>query len=136
MFDLPPEAIEWLCDMFAVIQLFDDVADGDTIERKDLNRVIWASLVGMQNNTFYAKNSQTLLPVVATQILKWQGSDIAERSGEADERSYVWRAGYYDLIMLVYFLCHGREKAELEAVNIMKFYGETFKEYKKEFSNA
>ena len=34
VFYLPEEATEWLIDLYRSIQLFDDVADGDTIDRK------------------------------------------------------------------------------------------------------
>ena len=91
---LPAPAIEWLLMLYGAIQVFDDVADGDAVERDDLNAAIWNTLVGMSQNTFWIANSQTLTPIVASMILKWQASDQAERSGKADSRSFVWRAGY------------------------------------------
>ena len=61
---LPDDACDYLCDLWDVIHLFDDVADGDPIERDDLDKVLWSVLVGMPNNKFYMANSQTLLPLV------------------------------------------------------------------------
>jgi len=133
---LPAPATEWLLMLWGAIQVFDDVADGDPVEREDLNAAIWNTLVGMNQNSFWATNSQTLAPVVATMILKWQGSDQAERAGNADARSYVWRAGYYDVVMMVVALCHGTKYATENAHLVMALYGETLEDYMKEFSHA
>jgi hypothetical protein len=133
---LPAPATEWLMMLWGAIQVFDDVADGDPVEREDLNAAIWNTLVGMNQNSFWAANSFSLAPVVATMILKWQGSDQAERAGNADARSYVWRAGYYDVVMMVVALCHGTKYATDNAHLVMALYGETLEDYMKEFSHA
>ena len=133
---LPAPAIEWLLMLYGAIQVFDDVADGDAIERDDLNAAIWNTLVGMSQNTFWIANSQTLTPVVASMILKWQASDQAERNGKADARSFVWRAGYYDVVLMTVALCHGTQRATETAQQVMELYGETLEDYMKEFGNA
>ena len=133
---LPAPATEWLMMLWGAIQVFDDVADGDPVEREDLNAAIWNTLVGMNQNSFWAANSLSLAPVVATMILKWQGSDQAERAGNADARSYVWRAGYYDVVMMVVALCHGTKYATDNAHLVMALYGETLEDYIKEFGHA
>jgi hypothetical protein len=122
--------------LYGAIQVFDDVADGDAVERDDLNAAIWNTLVGMSQNTFWIANSQTLTPVVASMILKWQASDQAERSGKADARSFVWRAGYYDVVLMTVALCHGTQRATETAQQVMELYGETLEDYMKEFGNA
>jgi len=133
---LPVEASQFLLDIWAAIQLFDDVADEDEIARADLDRVIWSLLVGLHGNPFFEVKRHALLPVLATMVLKWQASDVVERAGEADARSYVWRAGYYDLVLLVVQLCYGVDVATKLAPTVMKMYGETLSEYMEEFRNA
>jgi hypothetical protein len=133
---LPAPAIEWLLMLWNAIQVFDDVADGDPVEREDLNAAIWNTLVGMNQNQFWIAHSHNLSPVVATMILKWQASDHAERAGRADARSYVWRAGYYDVVMMVVALCHGTKYATDTAHLVMALYGETLEDYMKEFGHA
>jgi hypothetical protein len=133
---LPAPAIEWLLMLWNAIQVFDDVADGDPVERSDLDAAIWNTLVAMNQNHFFLQNAQALLPCVASTILKWQASDQAERAGTADARSYVWRAGYYDLILMAVQLCHGPKFAIENAHLVMELYGETFDEYMKEFGHA
>jgi hypothetical protein len=61
---------------------------------------------------------------------------MVERAGQADARSYVWRAGYYDLILIVVQLCHGVDVATKLAPIVMQMYGETLADYLKEFPNA
>lgn len=136
VFALPAPAVEWLLMLWGAIQVFDDVADGDPVEREDLNATIWNTLVGMNQNTFWLANSQTLAPIVASMILKWQASDQAERAGKADARSFVWRAGYYDVVLMAVALCHGTQRATQSAQQVMELYGETLEDYMKEFSHA
>jgi len=133
---LPAPAVDWLIMVYDAIQVFDDVADGDTIERKDLNAAIWNTLVGMHQNQFFISNSHHLVPLMATMILKWQASDTAEREGHADARSFIWRAGYYDLILMAVSLTHGAGFATKNAHLVMDLYGEKLEDYMKEFGNA
>jgi hypothetical protein len=132
-FQLPASAVEWLLMMFQVTQVFDDVADSDVVYRNDLDKCIWNTLVAMPLNHFFSVNAATLLPIVAVNILKWQASDRAEKAGEADARSFVWRAGFYDLCMIAVQLCHGTEKALELSADVIKLYGESFDDYRKEF---
>jgi hypothetical protein len=133
---LPPDAVRWLLDLFHAFQIFDDFADGDKVDRNDLNTLIWNTLVGMQQNPFYAANSYCLSSIVGLNILKWQASDTIERSGSADAKSYVWRAGYYDIVLAVVQLCHGPVFAAQNAHIVLGLYGETYDDYMKEFKNA
>ena len=133
---LPPDAAGWLLDIWQLIQAWDDVADEDGIERDRLDRAIWASLVTMPANPFYLANAVTLQAGLALLVLKWQASDDAERLGKADARSYMWRAGYYDLVLLVVLLTKGHATAMKDAMTVMHLYGETLHEYLKEFPSC
>lgn len=136
VFELPHDAIDWLLAIWNAIQVFDDVADGDTVARRDLDAAIWECLVGISQNQFWQANSAHLGPVVATMILKWQASDTVERAGNADARSFVWRAGYYDLILLCVALVHGPKFAAENAHHVMALYGESLDYYLEEFNHA
>ena len=135
-FQLPAPAVDWLMMIFNIIQVFDDVADGDPIDRQDLNRAIWDSLVGVYQNSFFVANAHILTPVLATMVLKWQASDTAERAGEHDARSFVWRAGYYDLVLMAVQIVHGPVIAAGNAHLVMRLYGENLDDYMKEFGHA
>jgi hypothetical protein len=132
--DLPPAAVDWLLDLWQVIQVFDDAHDGDPVG--DVMPALWASLVSMPSNPFYVANAAALQGAVATAILKWHAANEAEDAGEADERSFVWRAAYYDVVLLVVLLCYGQTEALRLAPVVMLMYGEPFAAYREEFPNA
>lgn len=130
---LPPDAARWLLDVWNAIQVLDDVADGDSVDRGALDRAIYDLLVGMPSNRFFAVHAGTLLPALGLMVLKWKASDMAERAGRADARSFVWRAGYYDVVLAAVAAAHGPEVAMTVADKVMELYGETLHEYLKEF---
>lgn len=133
---LPEPAIEWLMDLWRTIQMFDDIADGDTPVREELDRALIAALVTMPTNSFFVEHAEMLRPALATALLKWKASDDAELRGEADEKSFVWRASYYDIVLLVVALVHGFEYAMQRAADVMSLYGEKFTDYREEFPSA
>lgn len=133
---LPPHAVDWLLMLFQAIQLFDDVADGGEVKRDDLNAVIWNTLVCMGQNPFYRDNISTLAPLIGAAILKWQASDTVERAGNADAKSFNWRAGYYDLVLMAVQITRGTEFATQNAHIVLSLYGESLDDYLKEFHHA
>lgn len=133
---LPPDAVEWLCGLWAVAQVFDDAADGDPVNRAQLDAALWFCLVGQPTNGFFQRNHAVLLGVVATAILEWQASDYAERAKQADARSFGWRAGFYRVVLAACQICHAGVMTGKEAALVLGMHGESFADYVKEFSNA
>ena len=131
--NLPNSAIEWLIMLFDCIQSFDDFADNDEVSRDNLNALIWNVLVAMPDNSFFTQHKSTLIPNISNMILKWQASDFVEKNGFADEKSFVWRAGYYDIVLAVVQICHGPQYAIENAHLVLNLYGENYEDYKKEF---
>ena len=130
--NLPENAADWLVMGYEAMQVFDDYADGDEVTRDRLNKTIWDVMISMPLNPFFAANSSSLYPLISATILKWQASDTVERNGEADEVSFVWRAGFYDIVLIVYAIVHGPLKATADAHKVMKMYGEKYPDYIKE----
>ena len=130
---LPPAANEWLRGVWNAIQVLDDVADGDAIDRPALDRAIYDLLAGLPSNPFFVAHAGTLLPALALMVLKWKASDTAERANRADARSFIWRAGYYDVVLAAVAAHHGPAVAMTVADKVMELYGETLHEYLKEF---
>ena len=131
---LPRDAGRWLLDVWNAIQVLDDVADGDAIGRASLDRAIFDLLIGMPSNPFFASNAPLLSSALALMVLKWKASDVAERAGRADARSFIWRAGYYDIVLAVVLAVHGPTGAMEVADRVMSLYGETLHAYLKEFA--
>ena len=130
---LPPAAAEWLLGVWNAIQVLDDAADNDPIDRKDLHRAIYDLFVDLPSNPFFAHNAMVLLPALSLMVLKWKASDDAERTQRADARSFVWRAGYYDVVLAAVAAAHGRDEALAVACKVLSLYGETLDEYLREF---
>lgn len=133
---LPSSACEWLLLVWRSIQTFDDFADGDEVKRADLDALIWNALVAMPCHPFFLAHAPALGGALSTAILKWQASDRAERDGYADARSFVWRASFYDVVLVVLNLCYGPTVAQSKAHIVMHLYGETLDDYLKEFDHA
>jgi hypothetical protein len=136
VFELPAAAVGWLCDLYEAIQTFDDYQDGDPVSREALHALIWTVLVAMPQNPFFKAHSELLLPLVANAVLKWHGANIAEQEKTHNATSFVWRAGYYDLVLMVVAICKGHQYAALNANAVMQLYGEKFEDYLKEINNA
>ena len=135
-FALPEEARAWLLSLWNVIQVFDDMADGDHPDRARLHQAIADALVNMPSNDFFLRHGHILLPLISVAILKWIASDDAERAGSADAMSFAWRAGYYDIVLAVVQIVHGDDIARGVCRAVMGLYGENYSEYLKEFGNA
>ena len=133
---LPEDATTWLISLWNVTQFLDDVADKDDIDRRKCDHAINDLLVNMPANGFFSQHASQLLMAVAVFISKWQASDFLERLNRADEKSFMWRAGYYDVILTVVILCHGIQTATKLAPDILSLYGETYESYKEEFPNG
>ena len=133
---LPQEATQWLLDLWDAIQFLDDVADKDEISRDRLNAAMNKLLVQMPANNFYNTYPTQLLNAICVAICKWQASDMLERFNRQDERTYMWRAGYYDIVLSVTILCNGMHNAIQHAPDILCLYGESYQSYLKELSNA
>lgn len=131
--ELPWDASVWLLNLWDVIQAFDDVYDGDEVSRQDVLKTLWRVLVSMPANPFYQTHQSHLTPVIGNAICKWQAANAAEDAGEHDERSFIWRASYYDVVMTVVTLCHGPDRAFEMSRSVMAMYGEAYDDYVKEF---
>lgn len=133
---LSDEAVEWLLALWEVIQLFDDIVDGDAVDRDDVDAAIWNALVGMPGNVFYQRNAHVLIPLMSVAVLKWKASDQVERDGGACATSFVWRAGYYDIVLAVVQIEHGTQAAMDIGPVVLNLYGESLEQYMKEMYHA
>ena len=125
---IPAAAQSWLLDLWNLIGVFDDAADGDPASH-DVSRAVWSVFATMPLNDFYRQYAAILQPVLVLQILKWEAANEVESKGLANEKSYVWRAGYYDAVLMVCHLCGIKNAGHA----VMEMYGETYAEYREGF---
>jgi len=127
---LGSDATDWLIQAWKVMQFFDDVTDGDVdMQASDVYAAMLGSIIYMPNNPFYLRHMGALTGAVTVAMAKWTAANAREARGEADAFSFIWRAGYYDLLLLVYALEHGAERALEGGEAILALYGETFDVY-------
>ena len=134
--ELPRDATAWLLDLWRITQMLDDVVDRDEMNPEHVQKAIWAMFVTFSGNPFYLAHATQLQVALATAVLKWEAANKAERLNAADERSFMWRAGYYDIVLLVILLCQGYDSAMAKAPAVMALYGEKYSEYRAEFPHA
>jgi hypothetical protein len=126
---LPEDAQAWLLDLWNLTQVLDDAMDGDKPGKADVSRAVWAVFQNMPCNSFYQSRMSLLQPVLVLQLLKWEAANEAEAAGFRDARTYVWRAGFYDVVMMACHLCGINARRE-----VMEMYGEPFAAYLEEGS--
>lgn len=133
-FALPESAQAFLLALWDAIQGLDDWHDGTPA---DTFPAIWACLVQLPGNPFLAANATVLIPVMANMVLKWVAANAVEDARDQDQldKAYVWRAGYYDVVLQTVLIVHGKDAKDM-AVHVMKLYGETREEYRGEFNDA
>lgn len=122
---LPEAAKAWLLDLWNLIQTLDDAYDGEPIEKSAALGAVRAIFLTMPLNDFYRNYAAILQPILWLQVMKWEAANEMEAKGLADEKSYMARAGFYDVVLMVCHLC-GVEGAGHACLNL---YGETFADY-------
>lgn len=119
-------------DVWHVIQVLDDAMDGDRAEPAEVSRAAWAIFATIPANPFYQQYLAALTAVLVLALRKWQGANEMEAAGEADERTFCARAGFYDLVL---FCCHLCGIADADA-KCIRLYGETYADYIAEWRAA
>ncbi len=131
--NLQGDARRLMLDLWSLIQVFDDAEDGSKIDKEELDRALWAAFVSLPTNELFVANRSALGGIISVQIFKWRAANQVEKDGKADEKSFIWRAGYFDILMYVFALVYGKDIASKSASDVMGRYIETFDDYKKEF---
>lgn len=136
VFALPDDAREWLLGLWNLIQVFDDMADGVHPDRDKLDAAIYDSICGLPSNAFFQQHRAFLIPLLSIAILKWKAADDVERAGNPSATAFVWRAGYYDIVLAVVQLVHGFDNAMQIGASVMQLYGESYDEYLAEWEGS
>ncbi len=132
-YQLPNDSIEFLISLYISLQVFDDVKDLDHVNQDELDHTIWFLLTGIYTNKFAISHMHKLVPLLSNMVLKWHAANNAEKTGKHDEKSFVWRAGYYDIVLAVVEIVHGHQATSKIAHDVLSIYGESFADYKGEF---
>lgn len=133
---IPAEGSDWLLELWRLCQTWDDIVDGDTATRAEIDHAIFLSFFGLQEHRFYKGNAAMLGPCVLNMVLKWKASDTLEKARDLDElpKCYMWRASYYDVILQVVAITQGTAFAMANAHLVLKLYGEKLSDIEEEFN--
>lgn len=135
----------WFCDceeaavfveqLWTALQEWDDLEDeGRCSDRNGL--MSWLAF-GMEYQPFFAAHSHVLRPAFLSLYLKWTASNVLDRGDRNDvAKSYMLRAGFYDLVHLCAWICGGDAWAREVGPEIYRSYGETPEDIWQEFNNA
>lgn len=127
--NLPQSAVDFLTMLWGVIQFFDDVKDGDPV--KEFDQVLLSCILGLPCNQFYSENKASLAPALHVAIEKWHLANRMEENKQGDARSFMWRAGYWDIVALTCALT-----GNPNIMSALAIYGENFEEYLQEVNHA
>jgi hypothetical protein len=133
---LSPVAAKFVDDFYLVLQAWDDFYDGDDMPRETKLSAIWASLVGIPSNPFFQQHSQSLIPLIASLVVRWETANELERERDRLDVAFMWRAGFFDVVLHCVLLERGPVEAMKAGPVIARTYTETIESLRKEFSDA
>lgn len=128
-------AINLSMDLWDVCQTWDDLVDKKELSKDEINSAFLKCILKIPTNPIYL--SMPELPYHMYNVfLRWRDSDLMECSSPSDDdlnKSYMLRAGIYDLFILIAAKLYGDDHAKAIGVKVRKYYGETLESYKAEF---
>jgi hypothetical protein len=118
-------AREFLGIVFEVAEFYDDVIDQDKpLDERHAIRALFASMIHMPNNEFFARHRVHITPVMLSAINAWLDSVAYERRGDDEDlaRAYMLRRHHLELVQLVVFLLEGRARMREVSLQIRDFF--------------
>jgi len=126
------DAINLSMMLLEVAHLWDDLIDKDKVEDDDINRIFRYLIYDIPMNPVYR-----LIPGINCHFLnvylRWRDSNTMESFEKPDfEKTYMLRAGIYDMFSLIAYHLFGDERAKEIGPKIRLLYGETLKSLRSE----
>lgn len=115
-----------LCMMLVEIaHAWDDIVDGDDIAETDVNRIFRYLIFDIPKSPIY-QAIPSLPDHLLNVFLRWRDANKLERMEPPEvEKSYMLRAGIYDIFQLIAYHMYGDEWAEEIGPKVRLLYGET-----------
>lgn len=126
-------ATDFVCDMFVVLHIWDDLIDKDkNLTDAEIHQAFWYALVSLPSNPFYVQNFNALQPILVGAIINWQASNEMETNGDDKDKSiaFILRGAYIDLVTISAYLVGGKDWVRQITPDIRRWaHQETFEEY-------
>jgi len=127
-------AVSFILTFADVCEVFDDLIDKDKpVTDEDLVRTLFAVLVDMPMNPFFAQFRHQLVPVIITGINAWLDANKLESGSDSDKVfAYVLRDWYAELVSFVVYLTRGRAYLRSVSMDVRAFFThhETLEQYR------
>lgn len=120
--------------LLEVAHTWDDIVDGDNPSEDRVNSAFVSCFYEFQRHPIWkdAGLDHHLLNV----FFRWRDANIIEKDNQSTDddlnKSYMLRAGVYDLFVIIAYHLYGNEWAAEIGPYVRKSYGETLKDYIKE----
>ena len=131
---LDPDAVKLCLELLYLANFYDDVYDGD--KPKDVYKALMIDMVSIRRNPFYLRFQDELNTLITSMSLQWIAANKLEEGKEHLEKSYMLRAGAYQIFAYCAFLCGGLDHYKNCGHEIYKLYGETFQDYSQEVNDV
>lgn len=120
--------------LLEVAHAWDDLIDGDEVE--DIDKIFRYLIYDIPMNPVYR-----IIPGINCHLLniflRWRDATTMESQEDRDlEKTYMLRAGIYDMFSLIVYHLFGDERAKEMGPKIRALYGETLQGLKEEFNHA
>ena len=136
LFDLCGDnnAVNFMADIWQVAQTWDDLIDHSKTNDDQINYCFESLLLRIPLNVFYRKNIDDLSAMILQTILDWKTANVMEKADDEQlNRAYMLRAGIYRLFHYCIYLTKGYETASKSGQELWSIYGETLKDFKREY---
>jgi hypothetical protein len=125
-------SIKFCLDLLEVAHVWDDLVDKDNrLTSGEINRVFITAIFGLQNYPLWF--SAGLNHLVLNSFLKWRDANEIENNPLSSDddlsKSYMLRAGLYDVFAVIAYHLYGDEWAREVGPKIRLLYGEKLKDY-------
>lgn len=120
--------------LLEVAHTWDDLIDGDEVDKDSINRAFRYLIYDIPMNPVY-KSIPGINDHMLNIYLRWRDATKMESEPNPDlEKTYMLRAGIYDMFLLIAYHLFGDEWAQEIGPKVRKLYGETLDSLKEEFN--
>jgi len=122
--------------LLEVAHVWDDLIDEDEVSKENIDKVFKYLIYDIPMNPIYK-----MIPGINSHLLniflRWRDATAMESKENPDlEKTYMLRAGIYDIFSIITYYLLGDEKAKEMGPKIRALYGETLEGLKEEFNHA
>lgn len=118
------DAVNFAMALWEATQEWDDLEDeGECSNHNEL--LSWLAF-GKEYMPFFARHAHILRPALLQLYLRWRAANVLENGNRNDvNKAYMLRAGFYDVLHLMAWICGGEDHAWRVGPQIYRSYGET-----------